>query len=195
MPVVRFQSIHATPPGGCYEYSLNGETVTSLNVFDICAKTRHLRSKHGLETPGDGMRYVMEYMCPGLPNGFCTTPSTVKQVKAEKVKANTALLFSQISAPMDVIEKRMEACVECPQHTRRGFCVDCTGLLDWVYRGYQGLRGKLPADRALGVCLCDEVLAAAGATVDSRPLVTGIEYPEKCWRKPKESTNAPVKTI
>ena len=180
---VRFRNPRATPPGGCYEYTLQGETVSSRNRYDACRQVRDLRARHGLPTAGDGMSYLMEQMCPQLPDGFCTKPSQVRYVKAQDVKANTARLFAMRLAAADDIERRMEACVACPRQTRQGFCVDCTGLLDWIYRGFGGRRGKLPADRALGVCLIDEVLAAAGASVAGLPLKPGAAYPAECWRR------------
>lgn len=179
----RFSNVNATPPGGCYEYSLDGQTLVSgRSRFDITAKARRLREAAGLPVIGDPFRYVMEYMCPRLPSGFCTTPSKVKSLRIQEVKDNTAKLFSARCATTDVIESRMVACVSCPMQTRQGFCVDCSGLLDWMYRGYGGRRPPLPEDRILGVCACDVVLAAAGATVAARPLTDGAEYPDACWR-------------
>jgi hypothetical protein len=186
---VRFQSVNATPAGGCYEYGIGDEIVTAKDRAGICRQVHLLRRKHGLETSGDGFRYVMEYMCPRLPDGFCTSPSHVKYLHAGEVKERTARLFALRCATSDVIERRMETCVACDRHTRNGFCVDCTGLLQWIYRGYAGRRGQLPADRALGVCLCDEVLAAAGATVAERPLTEGVAYPAGCWRVAKPAKN------
>lgn len=180
--MVRFNSPRSTPPDGCYEYSAGGELVSSKNRNEIAKLTRDLRVKHGLPVIGDPFRYVMEYMCPSLPDGFCTAPSTVRPLRVAVVKEKTAALFPRALAINDEIERRMACCVECPKQTRRGFCVTCTGLLDWIYRGFSGKRGKLPADAVLGVCLCDEVLAAAGASVASRPLSDGVEYPETCWR-------------
>lgn len=177
-----FSNRWVTPPGGCYEYGIGGDVVTAKKSHEIEILARELRRKHGLSTDGDMLMHVMDYMCPQLPDGFCTKPSTVTSVKSDEVKHNTALLFPGRCATPDVIERRETVCVECPKHTRRGFCVDCTGLLDWVYRGFNGKRGRFPADRALGVCLCDKVLAAAGATAAERPLVPGAGYPDNCWR-------------
>lgn len=180
---IRFSNVNATPPGGCYEYSLDGKTiVTGRSRFDITAKARKLRAEAKVETIGDPFRYVMEYMCPRLPSGFCNTPSHVKSLRVNEVKEATAKLFALRCATSDVIESRMIVCVACPCHTRQGFCVDCSGLLDWMYRGYTGRRSPLPEDRILGVCTCDAVLAAAGATAATRPLTVEAVYPETCWR-------------
>lgn len=179
---VRFQTVSSTPPGGCYEYAIGDDVVVSKNRFEMLAKVRDLRAKHGLPTVGDGMRYLMEYMCPLLPDGFCTEPSAVKSYRVEEVKRDTAGLFQAMLAPSDDIERRMERCVSCSAHTTRGFCVDCNGLLEWLYRGFGGRRGRLPADKVLGVCYADGVMAAAGASAASRPLKTGSGYPPACWR-------------
>jgi hypothetical protein len=177
-----FRSINATPPCGYYEYGIDGKTVTDRSRFGICLKVKELRGSLGLTTPGDGMSFVMEYMCPFMPDGFCTKPSSVKQIKSAVVKANTGFVFGEQCASNDEIERRMETCVSCPNHTTRGFCLDCTGLLDWIYRGFRGRRGPLPADRATGVCCLDEILVAASATAAGRPPRNGVEYPGNCWR-------------
>jgi hypothetical protein len=131
------------------------------------------------------MRYVMEWMCPRLPDGFCTAPSQIAPVlRAADVKQRTAELFRLPLTQADIAERRLEHCVnKCPAHTRRGFCLDCTGLLDWLYRGFGGARGRLPADRATGVCVIDKVMVAASAAVTGYPPAEGAEYPEGCWRK------------
>lgn len=186
---LRFQSVNASPPGGCYSYGVGDDVVESSTRSGICQKARELRRKHGLPVAGDCFQYVMEYMCPRLPSGFCTQPSQVRYLRAEDVKANTARLFGAALAARDDIASRMQVCVECPKHTRNGFCVDCTGLLDWIYRGFNGRRLAIPHDRALGVCMCDDVLAAAGASVLKRPLAPGVSYPERCWRLTQEQNH------
>ena len=187
MPRDRFRSVHATPPCGYYEYSLDGETVTDRSRIAICQKVRDLRTRHGQPTVGDGFAYVMEYMCPAMPNGFCFKPSSIKVLRIHEVKEKTMTLFRKRCVTADEIERRMETCVACPQHTTRGFCLDCTGLLTWMYGGFGGRRGPLPADRATGACVVDEVLAAAGATVADWPVTPGASYPETCWRRGAEA--------
>jgi hypothetical protein len=179
---LRFRTRHATPPCGYYEYRLGDAVVTDRTMMGICQKVREVRARQGLATVGDGFSYVMEYMCPFLPDGFCTQPSTVKAYSIQVVRAKTSRMFSLACVPADKIEKRMEICVSCPSHTTRGFCLDCTGLLDWVYAGFRGRRGRLPADRATGVCGEEAVLSAALATVTGQPLQEGAAYPANCWR-------------
>jgi hypothetical protein len=103
-------------------------------------------------------------------------------LQASVVKERTKMLFGMQLLPADEIERKMEICVACPQHTRRSVCWDCTGLGDWVLRGFGGRRGRLPADRATGVCLADGVLTAASASVVARPRLADTEYPSGCWR-------------
>jgi len=191
MPRPRFQTVTSTPPGGFYEYELDGDRVVSRNRLDMLRQVRDLRIRKGYPVIGDGMAYVMEFMCPRLPDGFCTTPSSVRGVRVDEVKRDTALLFPSLLAASDDIERRMEVCVGCPAQTTRGFCVECNGLLDWLYRGFSGRRGRLPADNALGVCLCDGVMAAAGASVSDRPLKPGAIYPECCWRTARSAQEVP----
>lgn len=181
--MIRFRSLHSTPPQGVYEYELDGVLLQDSSRFGICAKVRELRTSKGLRTIGDGFDYIMDYMCRhSLPDGFCDRPSTVKVPRVQGIKAATVALFGMRLVPSDVAERRLIACISCPQHTRRGVCINCTGLLDWVRRGMPG-RGVLPADSASGACLCDGVLAAASVSVAGRPLTDGAEYPANCWRK------------
>jgi hypothetical protein len=180
--VPRFRGVYNTPPTGFYEYEVEGKRIQSRSRLEACMLVSNLRQDLGLPVVGDGMSYIMEYMCPRLPDGFCSQPSQIKRLAIEDVKRDTAALFPMRVAASDVIETRLVKCSECPEQTRNGFCVDCNGLLDWVYRGFSGKRGKLPPDRALGVCKCDGVMAAAGASVEGLPLKTGVTYPEGCWR-------------
>ena len=178
----RFKSRNATPPTGCYEYELDGVTVTSKSRFDIARKVADLRRSHGLITSGDPFAYVEEYMCPRLPNGFCSQPSKVEYIHADEVKRNTAALFHRPCVTVDVIESRLATCLSCPKHVTRGFCMGCSGLIDWIYKGFAGRRSRLAPDQATGVCSVGLDLVAAAASIDAVP-VTGAGYPDNCWRK------------
>jgi len=178
----RFRSKFVTPPTGFYEYEVDGRRVTHKTRLEACRLVLQLRQELGLPCIGDGMEYIMEYMCPRLPDGWCNQPSEVKRLFMNDIKTDTAALFPLRVATSDVIERRTVTCSACEEHTRAGFCVDCNGLLDWMYRGFSGKRGRLPADRVLGLCRCDGVMAAAGVTVAERPVKDGVTYPEGCWR-------------
>lgn len=180
--MTRFKTRNAFPPGGCYEYAVGSDVVYSKSLSEITAKASELRRRHGLETIGDPFRYVMDYMCPRLPNGFCTSPSAVKVLRAEEVRGNTAKLFPLRCVTTDEIERRLSVCVKCEKHATRGFCMGCTGLLDWIYRGFAGRRPVLPPDQATGACAVSSELVAASATVD-RPAEDNPAYPDGCWRK------------
>lgn len=185
---VRFKTPNATPPIGCYEYECGGEYVSSRSKREICNKVSALRKALGLPVHGDPFRYVMEYMCPRMPNGFCTEPSAVQTIKGDDVKRVTARLFDQPCVTSDEIERRLTVCMSCGGHVTRGFCMGCSGLIDWIYKGFGGRRGKLPPDSASGVCSYSLELEAASASVD-RPQVPGDAFPDNCWRKLKEAGN------
>ena len=189
MGLARFRCKMSSPPGGVYEYAVGDKIVTDRYMSGIAAKAKALRIEAGLPAEGDCFRYVMDYMCPRLPDGFCTTPSTVKYLQADKVKLRTIPLFSLPCATADVVDKRLMACVACPHNIKRGFCVTCTGLLTWVYRGFGGRRPGLPGDQATGACAVDEVMVAAAVSVDGAPLREDAVYPPGCWRD-KEGVTA-----
>ena len=190
MPVPRFQSINATPPGGLYEYELNGVYVSARSRFDISREVRRMHAAAGILTLGDGFPHVMAYMCPKLPNGFCSEPSTIKMIHADQVKAKTKTLFNLPLVPVDIISKRLNKCVNgCPNHRVRGFCPTCSGLTTWVARGFSGNRPALPYDMGCGVCTEDLMLVAASASVVEFPETPGAKYPEGCWRRQKEVPN------
>ena len=186
----RFRSPDATPPTGCYEYSLDGDTVTSRSRHDISRLTLALRAKHGLASVGDGFSYVQEYMCPYLPNGYCTQPSSVNLVKIDEVKPRTAAVFGMACVTSDVISERLAVCAQCRDQVVRGFCMgSCSGLLEWIYKGFGGRRGRLPSDVGIGVCPHDLMFGVALASLDvaAFPPRRGEMYPDACWRVKKET--------
>lgn len=122
-------------------------------------------------------------MCPYLPNGYCTQPSSVNPLEIGEVKSRTAPLFSQPCATSDVIEERLSVCAKCPRHVTKGFCMgECSGLLEWIYRGFSGRRVRLPADYGMGVCRHDAMFVVASASISALPAREGEMYPDNCWR-------------
>ena len=188
--LIRFKSVNATPPGGVYEYSVNGRTVTSRSRIGISQQARALRKQEGLRAFSDGFIHVMDYMCRGLPDGFCTSPSGIKTISPYQVKQNTMTLFSMRLVPVDEIQRREQICIACPRHQRRGFCPSCTGLHTWVYAGFGGRRPELVYDTACGACPEDAYLVTASSSVAELPETPGANYPEGCWRiQKKEAVN------
>lgn len=185
VPRPRFKSPGATPPGGVYEYELNGEVVRDRSNIRIALLVERLRTKHGLPSIGGGMRYVMEYMCPKLPDGFCTTPSSNPPIRASDVKLATVPCFAKPVATSDVIEERIATCVACKEQRTSGFCMDCGNLLGWVYEAFGTRRPRLPADHVTGVCQCDKTLVVASASVADP--ASEIQYPANCWHKTTEA--------
>jgi hypothetical protein len=179
----RFRSPDATPPTGCYEYSCGGRTVTARTRSAIARAALELRAAAGLESAGDGFRYVEEYMCPFLPNGYCTEPSAVNPLELGDVKARTSSLFALPCVTGDVITERLAVCSTCPAHATRGFCMgECSGLLEWIYKGFAGRRVRLPADFGSGVCRHDAMFVVASASIHGLPPRAGEAYPGGCWR-------------
>lgn len=187
MGAPRFVSLHATPPGGMYEYAIGDDVVRDRSRFRIAELANKLREKHGLPTSHDPFRFVMEYMCPRLPSGFCNQPTSIKTIRSAEVKANSLPLMKLPCTTSDVITERLVTCVDCPMHRTRGFCMDCTGILTWIYSAFGARRPQLSVDHATGVCECELMLVAVSASVADRPPMTGVEYPAGCWRTAKEA--------
>lgn len=186
--VIRFKSLFSTPLSGCYEYGLDGAVVSDRYKSGICAKVRNLRASKGLQTAGDGFAYVMEYMCPSMPDGFCTAPSKVRYLQAEEVKARTMTLFPLPCATVDVISRRPSVCALLPKPYSRVLPVLYRPVAD--LSRYGGRRPACPADSATGARACDRMLTAAVATAASFPLTPDVEYPAECWRlKEKDSAD------
>lgn len=186
MGAPRFRSLHATPPGGMYEYAIGDDVVRSRSKSQISAMANELRVKHGLATSHDPFIFVMAYMCPKMQDGFCDQPSAAKTIRAADVKRVTAPLLRLPCATSDIINNRLFKCVNCPSHKTKGFCMDCTGILQWIYREYGTRRPILAVDHVTGVCECETALVAVIASVADRPLVEGAGYPAGCWRTAKE---------
>lgn len=179
----RFRSPNSTPPTGCYEYECGGRYITSPSRSAISRMALDLRASQGLPSVGTGIEYVMEYMCPRLPDGFCTRPSSIPYLKVEDVKAATAALFPLPLATTDVISERLRICVRCQDHVTRGFCMGCSGFQEWIYKGFSGRRARLSEDAGAGICPHDRAFVAAVASVSAMPAEAGIR-PAGCWRCP-----------
>jgi len=187
---LRFRSPDATPPTGCYEYGCGGRIVTARTRSAISRAVLELRSSLGLESSGDGFSYVEEYMCPYLPNGYCTGPSGINPLQIQDVKGNTSRLFSRACVTGDVIAERLAVCKGCPDHVTKGFCMgSCSGLLEWIYRGFAGRRGAIADDTGAGVCRHDAafVVATASVAVSEYPPSKTEQYPDMCWRTSQEA--------
>jgi hypothetical protein len=179
----RFKSPNYRPDDGWYWYTDGEVELRDMTRYGITLKVAsHLRAK-GVRPPPDPFVLVMDCMCPHLPNGVCREPSAVKHVSMNEIKANTVKFFGRPAAAYDVISDRLSKCHTCAQHDRR-FCPGCTGLPEWVSRGFGGARKPLPADLASGVCKLDCTLVSGAATPDDvTPFRLGEEAPDGCWRK------------
>lgn len=187
-PRPRFKTPTNIPPvsDGKYHYELDGEHIKERTTTAMRFAVRDLRTRHGLPTIGDPIDYVAEYMCPTLPDGWCTTPSKVKIMRADEVKANTVPFFSKPVETFDVADKRLIRCVNCPAHDRT-LCVTCTGLVGWVSRNIGGgRRPRLQADDASGVCsACGALSAAIVCSRYSEDEPVWENAPATCWRRDK----------
>lgn len=179
----RFKSRDYRPDDGWYWYTDGDVEIRDTTRFGITNKVEAYLRSRGEAPPPDPFALVMECMCPHLPDGVCTDPSTVKRVTMREVKGNSGKFFGKPAATNDEIARRLSICHSCPLHDRK-FCPGCSGLPEWVSLGFGGTRKPLPADLASGVCKADNTLISAAATpAGVTPFKLGEEAPDGCWRK------------
>lgn len=179
--MARFKSVDYYPPDGWYFYKDEHGEVRERSKLATIMAMRRLFTESGRKVPYDPMVLVMEYMCPFLPDGTCTEPSDVKVTTLAQVQDNTRRFFGKSVAPYDVIEKRLLQCQVCPKHDK-SFCPGCTSYPQWINSGFRGKRKPLPVDEACGVCVVDQTMVSAAASV-ADPDSLGEEAPDGCWRK------------
>jgi len=176
---MRFQSRHATPPGGVYFFALDGDFVESRSSATICLLVKDLYRKQGRQPPFDPLSVVMTHMCKSMPDGFCTEPTGMTGANVSTIKERTRALFRLPIAEPVVIRERLHVCLACPENSR-SVCPACSGLLDWVL-SHMSSRTRIPADEFAYVCGPAQVFVSALVTAeDPGPPPDGC--PETCWR-------------
>ncbi len=178
----RFVNHDYLPPGGKFWFDDGPVHIETRSRFEMTNAIRTYLRKTGQPVPHDPFDLAMACMCPHLPDGVCDKPSGVKIVRMDEVKDNTRKLFRPCpQAAYDDISARLATCHSCPEHDRN-FCPGCTGLPEWISRGFGGDRRPVPADLASGICKRDHVLVSAAAT-PADPAKLGEGAPNGCWRK------------
>lgn len=170
------------PPEGVYTYDLLGECVSARTYFEFAARVADLHKRKNVPAP-DVDRTIAEYLCPRLPDGYCTKPSAIKMVSIQEIKDKAQQYFKKPVLPRDSIEKRLGICANCPCNSRV-ICLSCTGLDTWIRVNFRNQRDRLPLDAGVGVCTCAETLAAVVASVEydgADPVWPTT--PDNCWRK------------
>jgi hypothetical protein len=179
--MVFFTSRFLTPAGGEYFFEHNGDSFRTRSYNDAIVKTKAIMAKHGIT--GIAESVLAEYMCPHMPDGFCTKGYGNKVFTLDKLKQTAESYFKLPLATFDVVDKRIETCLNCPKHSRT-FCLTCVGALDWIRSGFRNARRILPVDAYTGTCKCAGTFAAVVASVDKDhlPEWTEAQTPETCWR-------------
>lgn len=176
---MRFRHYHSDPPGGVYFFAIGDDYVESRSRAEIKDMAIAVYKKHGKVPPFDVFECVMEYMCPKMPDGFCTGPSTETAVSVSIIKENTRQLFRKKVADPIVIRERLHTCLSCPENSR-AVCPSCCGLTDWVVRNMTG-RTRIPADEFAFVCGPAQAFVSALVTAeDPGPAPEGCH--KDCWR-------------
>lgn len=173
---------YTRPPGGLYSYEFEGQCVTARTYAEFSAKVLDLHKRVGKPIVGDVDRVIAEYLCPRLPDGYCSKPSAVKLLSIDDIKSKAYVYFTKPVLPRDTIESRLGVCANCPCNSRT-VCLSCTGLDSWIRVNFRNQRDRLPLDAGVGVCTCAGTLAAVVATVDVSGEAVWPNTPPVCWRK------------
>lgn len=179
--MVTFTSRFVPPPGGEYFFEYGNESFKTRSYEDAIRKTADILRRHGIAKYPPSV--LAEYMCPYMPDGFCTKDYGNKVFTLEKQKAAAAEYFRLPVVPYDVVESRISTCLNCPKHSRT-FCLSCTGGLEWIRSGFRGARRLLPVDKYTGTCTCAGTFVSVIASVEAGALPQwGETPPTGCWRK------------
>lgn len=177
-----FKSVMQTPPNGEWVFEHEGERISDVSWPRFHSKLMDLMMRHRIHgLPRD---IAAEYMCPFLPEWFCTSGG-VKVTGSDVARANAKPYFSKHLVSYDEMIARQEVCRNCPKHSRN-VCLTCTGILNWIVNSFGGRRKQIPDDRMSGMCACAKTFAAVVTSVDARELPEWEDVPDNCWRKRHE---------
>lgn len=174
-----FRSVMQTPPGGEWFFEHGGERVSDTSWPRFLPKLLDIMRRHKLT--GAPRDVAAAYMCPHMPDWFCTAGG-VKVTGADSARKAAQPYFSKHLVPYNVMIQRLAKCRECPRHSR-SVCLTCTGILDWIGRSFGSRRTSLPDDRLSGICTCAGTFESVITSVDSKELPEWSDVPECCWRK------------
>lgn len=178
--MIVFANRFATPPGGEYFFEYEGDSFRTRSFSDAITKTERILKKHGIHTYPE--HALASFMCPHLPDGFCSQNFGNKVFTLEKQK-NTAMQYFDLPVTtFDVIGHRLDQCVRCPRHSRT-FCLTCVGAVSWIRQMFRGARRMLPIDNYTGTCLCAGTFESVVASIEKDKLPKWDEQPPpNCWR-------------
>jgi hypothetical protein len=178
--MARFLSQNSSPPGGVYFFELNGERVQSKSKVEICARVKMLYYGQGYPVPHTPFDVIMDYMCPYMPEGFCSGTGPHKNMLSiSKLQENTRALFGRPVATPVRIRERLQTCIRCRCNSRAE-CPSCVNLAEWVIEKLN-TRSRIPADELVHVCVPAGAMVSALVSIDD-PGDIPDGCPERCWR-------------
>lgn len=176
--MTNFRTTMMTPPNGEYVFEHGGERIAARTWIEFLPLMKGLMARQGLT--GSPVSLAAAYMCPFLPDWFCTSGG-VKTVPMDSARKAASPLFKlHVVTPAETV-RRLEACRACPCHSRQ-VCLTCTGIASWILSSFGGRRPALPDDRISGICTCAGTFEMAVASVDERELPAWTDVPDCCWR-------------
>lgn len=179
--MVFFTSRFVPPPGGKYFFRLGDDAFESYSYEDAVGKTRDILRRHNMSHM-PAAAALAEYMCPHMPDGFCTQNYGNKVFTLDRQWEVAQKYYSLPVVAFDEIERRLAICSACPRRNRL-FCLSCGGGLQRVKQGFHGARRILPADQFSGTCLCAGTFESVVASIEKDALPEWEETPPpNCWR-------------
>lgn len=183
MSDVRIRNLMNPPPGGKFFWEHDGEIIEARYWFDMEPRVLAHMRQHGMV--GDPARIVAEYMCPHMPDWYCSGGVNHSNViRVQEAKTTASPYFQKSTVAFDELSRRLQICSRCPMH-QRSFCLTCTGILDWVQAGFGGRRVRVPEDKPSGVCQCAKTFESVIAAVDYTDEGIWEGVPDTCWRRSK----------
>lgn len=177
--LVRFKSKMTPPPGGKFFLEVDGDRVEAHTWLEMLPKVQALMARHNIG--GFAEDLVANYMCPYMPDWYCTGHVGHSVTTVHDARKNAAQYYSRNLVTFDRLSERMRICHDCPKH-ERDICLTCTGILHNIMVSFGGKRVKVPEDLMSGVCGCAKTFEAVIASVehDGDPWEGA---PDTCWRR------------
>lgn len=176
-----FVSQFVPPPGGKYFFKYRNEAFETDSYADAIDRVRGILRKYGMQHLSAATA-LATYMCPFMPDGFCTENYGNKVFALDKQWETAQRYYKLPVVAFDEIERRLAVCSTCPRRNRT-FCLSCGGGLQRIRAGFGGARRILPADQFTGTCLCAGTFESVIASVEKDALPEWDEAPPpNCWR-------------
>lgn len=184
-------------PRGGWRYTdpLTGLVHNDNHLGAVLEKTRRGWVANGIEPPPSWKEQVLDEICQQNPDLDCIEVGVVERtLSLDDIWrfAKTAKAWLDGGGkwvPEAESEARAAVCIECPENVVVHGCFGCKGAIKWLAER-NGMPAPTKQDEKLQSC---KVCGCYNRVAVHMPLeamdVTGLEFPEKCWKRPSSASD------